>query len=324
MTTCPCGFTLQPHQKFCPNCGAKVTHDEAPTLYPQYQTPPAASDPTTYTQYAPSAASGNITPPGTSRCPHCGGDVNANAPFCMHCGTPLAAATPQTAPTSAPANCPNCGSAVNPNAPFCSMCGAHVTGQATAAPAVMACPNCGQATNGNTPFCMHCGARLQGTGAPATAPGMQRPTTCTQCGYPLQAGAAFCSHCGMHFGPPVQPGTQPGMQQPMMGMPQQVMRCPTCMGAVPVGTAFCTQCGTSMAGVPAPAGVQGQPGFFQNLMSSNAGKIGLGVAGGVAAAVIGEALIHDLEGGGMGYDEFGNPFRRHHRGLMGEIIRDVL
>src|SRR5579885_1415454 len=61
MTTCPCGFTLQPHQKFCPNCGAKVTHDEAPTLYPQYQTPPAASDPTTYTQYAPSAASGNIT-----------------------------------------------------------------------------------------------------------------------------------------------------------------------------------------------------------------------------------------------------------------------
>jgi hypothetical protein len=26
----------------------------------------------------------------------------------------------------------------------------------------------------------------------------------------------------------------------------------------------------------------------------------------------------------MNYDEYGNPFRRHHRGLMGEIIRDVL
>jgi hypothetical protein len=120
----------------------------------------------------------------------------------------------------------------------------------------------------------------------------------------------------------MQPGMQPGMQ-PMMGMPQQVMRCPTCMGAVPAGTAFCTHCGASLAGVPTPAGVQGQPGgFFQNLMGSNAGKIGLGVAGGLAAAVIGEELIHGLEDG-MGYDEYGNPFR-HRRGLMGEIIRDVL
>lgn len=106
----------------------------------------------------------------------------------------------------------------------------------------------------------------------------------------------------------------------MMGMNQQVMRCPTCMGAVPVGTAFCTQCGTSLSGVPTPAGVQGQPGgFFQNLMGSNAGKIGLGVAGGIAAAVIGEELIRNFEGND---DDYG--YRRPRRGLMGEIIRDIL
>ncbi len=323
MTTCSCGFVLQPNQKFCPNCGAKVASAETPTLYPQYQSAPPTGDPTTYTQYSSAPAPQSSTAPGVARCPHCGGDVNGNSPFCMHCGTPLAAATAQTAPTSAPSSCPSCGSAVSANTPFCSMCGAHVTGQAAAAPAVTACPGCGQATNGNTPFCMHCGARIQGAGAPAPAMAQaQRPANCTQCGYPLQAGAAFCTHCGAHYGPPVQPGVQPGMQpgmQPMMGMPQQVMRCPTCMGAVPAGTAFCTHCGASLAGVPTPAGIQGQPGgFFQNLMGSNAGKIGLGVAGGLAAAVIGEELIHDLEDN----DDYG--YRRHHRGLMGEIIRDIL
>lgn len=324
MTTCSCGFELKPTQKFCPNCGAQVASAENPTTYQQYQSAPAGSGPTTYTQYSSAPASGNPTGPGVSRCQHCGGDVNGNSPFCMHCGTPLAAATAQTTPASAPTSCPQCGSAVNANTPFCSMCGAHLTGQAAAAPAVQVCQMCGQATNGNAPFCMHCGARIQGAGAPATmAPGGQRSSNCTQCGYPMQAGAAFCTHCGAHYGPPVQPGMQPRMQ-PMMGMPQQVMRCPTCMGAVPAGTGFCTQCGTSLAGVPTPAGVQGQPGgFFQNLMGSNAGKIGLGVAGGLAAGLIGEELIHGLEDG-MEYDEYGNPFRRHRRGLMGEIIRDVL
>jgi predicted amidophosphoribosyltransferase len=324
MTTCSCGFALQAHQKFCPNCGAQVASAQPPTPYPQYQSAPPANDPTTSTQYASAPqAPGSATAPGLSRCPHCGGDVNGNAPFCMHCGTPLAAATAQTAPTSAPTSCPNCGSEVRAGAPFCSMCGAHVTGQAAAAPAVAVCPNCGQATNGNAPFCMHCGARLQ-QGAPTMAQPMQRPTNCTQCGYPMQVGAAFCTHCGAHYGPPVQPGMPPGMQ-PMMGMPQQVMRCPTCMGAVPAGTAYCAQCGTTLAGVPTPAGVQGQPGgFFQNLMGSNAGKIGLGVAGGLAAGLIGEEMIHGFEDQ-MEYDEYGNPFRRrHHRGLMGEIIRDVL
>ncbi len=104
----------------------------------------------------------------------------------------------------------------------------------------------------------------------------------------------------------------------MMGMPQQVMRCPTCMGAVPAGTAFCTHCGTSLAGVPAPAGVQGQPGgFFQNLMSSDAGKIGLGVAGGIAVAMIGGEILRSLDND----DDY---HHRHHRGLMGEIINDIL
>jgi hypothetical protein len=118
----------------------------------------------------------------------------------------------------------------------------------------------------------------------------------------------------------MQPGMQPGMQ-PMMGMPQQVMRCPSCQGAVPAGTAFCTQCGTSLSGVPTPAGVQGQPGgFFQNLMGSNAGKVGLGVAGGLAAAIIGEELIHGLENGLDG----GYGYQRRRRGLMGEIIEDIL
>ncbi len=314
MITCSCGASLQPTQKFCPNCGRQVTADhQQPTLYPQMTGTPTASGPVTA---------------GITRCSHCGGEVNANAPFCMHCGTPLSAASAQPAQASAPTNCPSCGTPVNAGVPFCAMCGAHLTGLAAAAPAVLACPNCGQATNGNAPFCMHCGARLQGVGTPAGA-AQARQTTCAQCGFPLQAGAAFCTHCGAHYGPPLQPGMQPGMQ-PMMGMQQQVMRCPTCMGAVPAGTSFCQQCGTSMNGVQVPAGVQGQPqGFFQNLMGSNAGKIGVGVAGGLAAAFVGEELLHGIERGAandMEYDEYGNPFRRRREGggLMGEIIRDVL
>ena len=320
MTTCSCGFALQPHQKFCPKCGAQVASAQPPTRQQSYQSAISADAPTTYSQYAAPSPQANPAVSGVSRCSHCGGDVNGNAPFCMHCGTPLAAAAAQVTPARPPTSCPSCGSAVQPNVPFCSMCGTHITGQAAAAPAVAACPGCGQATNGNTPFCMHCGARMQGTPAPAMAQPMQRPTNCTQCGHPMQAGAAFCTHCGAHYGPPmVQPGMQPGMQ-PMMGMPQQMMRCPTCMGGVPAGTAFCTHCGASLAGVPTPAGVQGQPGgFFQNLMGSNAGRIGLGVAGGIAAAVIGGEIIRNLEDG----DDYGY-HHRHHRGLMGEIIRDIL
>src|SRR6185437_8457679 len=166
MTTCSCGFALQPHQKFCPNCGAQVASAQPPTPYPQYQSASDAGSPTTYTQYD-SAPAGSSTASGISRCSHCGGDVNDNSPFCMHCGTPLTAANAQPTPTDAPASCPGCGSAVKPNAPFCEMCGAHITGQAAAAPAVAVCPGCGQATNGNAPFCMHCGTRLQGAGNPA-------------------------------------------------------------------------------------------------------------------------------------------------------------
>ena len=219
---------------------------------------------------------------------------------------------------------------MNANSPFCSMCGAHVTGQAAAAPAVQSCPGCGQATNGNAPFCMHCGANLQGAGTPSMA-GAPRPQTCAQCGFPLPMGAAFCSHCGMHYGLPMQPGMQPGMSS-MMGQ-QQAMRCPTCYGGVPAGTTFCSHCGTNITSVPVPQGVQGQPqGFFQNLMGSNAGKIGVGVAGGLAAAFVGEELLHGMEhqvARDVEYDEFGNPIRRGFGGgggpgIMGEIIRDIL
>ena len=204
MTTCSCGFSLQPHQKFCPSCGAQVASAQPPTVYPQYQSAPAAGSPTTYTQYATPPA-GSSPAPGMSRCSHCGGDVNGNSPFCMHCGTPLAAAAAPSAPSSAPTSCPTCGSAVQANAPFCSMCGAHLTGQAAAAPAIATCHSCGQATNGNTPFCMHCGASLLGAPVPGMAQPMQRPSACTQCGYPVQVSAAFCTHCGVHYGPPMQP-----------------------------------------------------------------------------------------------------------------------
>ncbi len=75
----------------------------------------------------------------------------------------------------------------------------------------------------------------------------------------------------------------------------------------------------------------GLGGMFGNM--STAGKVGLGVAGGLAAAFIGHEILEDLEGGGglgggllgggIMYDDDGRPYR-HRRGLMGEIIREFL
>jgi hypothetical protein len=150
-------------------------------------------------------------------------------------------------------------------------------------------------------------------------PGMQQPGQ-----YPMQQG--------MQYG---QQGMQPGMQYGQPGMPTH---CPTCNAFLTPGTTFCTQCGTNLANLPPQMMQQQQQqqgglgGMFGNM--GTAGKVGLGVAGGLAAAFIGHEILEDIEGGGglgggllggggVMYDEDGRPYR-HRRGLMGEIIRDFL
>jgi hypothetical protein len=207
------------------------------------------------------------------------------------------------------------------------------------------CPNCAQQVSSSAPFCMHCGTRLQ---APATYPqqGMTNYGIPAQppAPYPLPPGMAPTMQPGAYGAPPynapamqpgqypMQPGQygqvgqypmQPGMQYGQPGMPAH---CPTCNAFLAPGTQFCTQCGTNLASVPPQMMPQQQQqgGMFGNM--STAGKVGLGVAGGLAAAFIGHEILEDLEDGGgflggVMYDEDGRRYR-HRRGLMGEIIRD--
>ena len=142
--------------------------------------------------------------------------------------------------------------------------------------------------------------------------------------------------------PGMQQYAQPGMQQPGMQYAQSAApsHCPNCNTFLTPGTTFCTQCGTNLANMPPQMMQQQQQqgglgGMFGNM--GTAGKVGVGVAGGLAAAFIGHEILEDIEGGGMGgglmggglmggnimYDEEGRPYR-HRRGLMGEIIRDFL
>ena len=57
---------------------------------------------------------------GITQCPNCGGDVAADAVFCNHCGTRVAAE-----PAPAPQNrvCPSCQTENGPENKFCNHCG---------------------------------------------------------------------------------------------------------------------------------------------------------------------------------------------------------
>ncbi len=253
-------------------------------------------------------------PSSTTTCSRCGGEVNAHAKFCQHCGSSLQSA--QAAPVQAPPAtriCPACQQEVPADNAFCIHCGQNMNAPvASAQPAVatIQCSACGRQNDANMRFCGGCGNGL------TTGQG-QYPQQYPQ---PAYGQAAYQQ--------PQYPQQQGGYQQPQY--PQQynqggyqqpmTLRCPVCMAMAPIGTANCPGCRTSLANVvPTPMnmpvqGQQGMLGGLGNMFGGNGGNMAMGALGGAAAVIGGEILLHGVENridGGY----------RHHRdeGLLGDL-----
>jgi len=331
MTTCmSCGNDVT-GKKFCQHCGTPVQSTGISAI--------------------------NIS---ATTCPHCGGDVNANAAFCMHCGSALHAAQPVIPPMQArPATrpCPVCHQEVPMDTAFCIHCGQNMNASATTSHPLAApvfCNTCGKQNTPDMRFCGGCGSPLTvaqpaQSGANYEQPGQypsQQPygQQQVQSGqYPQQQPYGQPQYQQYQQPQYPQQYNQGGyQQQPMMGQQPMTLRCPVCMAIAPVGTQSCPGCRTNLAGVvPTPVNMptQGQQGMFEggvgNFLQGNNGKMAMGALGGVAAVIGGEMLLHGVENsiegrveGDVGYD--GYEHRHHHRreeegllGGLGDIANDV-
>jgi hypothetical protein len=223
MGTCTsCGYDVT-GKKFCPECGTAV-YVAAPEV-------------------------------ATATCPRCSGAIKANAAFCMHCGTSLAAQTMATASSQAATHqCTACNSEVPASSAFCTNCGQSMQmGQAPVPPPVTAgpvfCNGCGTQNNPGSRFCNSCGQGLPsvtGVSAPPPQTGPYQPYTQQPPQYPSapytqqppqypvqtygqqpsqysQQPYGQQSQYGTGYPPPSQPYGQGNGQQPYAqnGYPQQ-------------------------------------------------------------------------------------------------------
>ncbi len=310
-------------------------------------------------------------------CVSCGSDVTGKK-FCQHCGTPVQSTVAPVGNVSSITACPRCGGEVNAHAAFCIHCGSAlhaaqpVASPVQAHPTTRPCPACQQEVPIDTAFCIHCGQNMN---APVAQPVATAPAFCTACGRQNAPGTRFCGGCGSPLSAPGQYAQQPyGQQQgqpgqypqsaygqapyqqpqypqqynqggyqpqPMMGQQPMTLRCPVCMAMAPMGTPNCPSCRTSLAGVvPTPVNMQaqGQQGMFGgvgNFLQGNNGNMAMGALGGAAAVIGGEMLLHGVENsienrveGDMGYG--GYEHHRHHRreeegllGGLGDLANDV-
>lgn len=272
-------------------------------------------------------------------CSKCGNDVTGKK-FCSQCGS----AVQQAAVT----NCPHCSGEVSADAAFCAHCGSSLrSGTSPHQPTVRACSACGTMVPAQNGFCTNCGHNMN----TASSPQQQYPTpSYPQDPYnsqqyqqtPYQQSGQYPQPpyqqpSGQSQYPPYQQNNYPQQQypqpayqpQPMMGQAPMVLRCPTCMAMAPIGTAFCQSCRTSLAGVPptyANAPMQGQQGGF---LQGNAGKYAMGALGGAAAVIGGEMLLNGLENATFDRrDDWSGERRHHHRdegvlGELGELADDI-
>lgn len=105
---------------------------------------------------------------GIVKCPHCGADVSATAPFCSSCGK-------STGFAGAKIVCPVCGAQMAPGTAFCTACGNRLPQQAAQPanaqppvqpqqpPAERYCPNCHAKLAPGDTFCTNCGAGVAGS-----------------------------------------------------------------------------------------------------------------------------------------------------------------
>ncbi len=183
-----CGNVINPGDKFCGKCLAKVVDATSESPAPvKYRFPWSPL------RYSPS----QIPDPGTETIP------------AQHQGIRL---------------CRSCGYVINPGDKFCKKCLAKVvedipvtppqTRQSTSDIALSsvsppACKSCGSPLGGTEKFCGICGTPV----APVSpAPAAMTPggtMTCTGCGTPISATTGFCGGCGMAVGAVATPKTIP-------------------------------------------------------------------------------------------------------------------
>jgi len=304
METCThCGRDIT-SKKFCPDCGTPVQAAEAEAA--------------------------------TTTCPRCEGTVKADAAFCMHCGSSLAAQA--VAAVSAPAplvsqpatrQCIACHAEVPASSAFCTNCGQSMQAAVAATPIQAFCTNCGSHNNPGAHFCNNCGQTL----TPTAAPGLQPQTGTYQQPYIQQPSQYQPQPYGQpQYNPgypPQQQYAQGGYQQadPMLGQQPMILRCPVCMAMTPLGTPNCPSCRTSLAGIvptPSTLPMQGQQqGGLGGMFQGSGGNMAMGALGGAAAVIGGEMLLHGVERDfdrRRDYDDYGD---RGGGGLLGELGNDL-
>ena len=275
------------------------------------------------------------SPDSTATCPRCGGEINAHAKFCMHCGSALQASQPAPVqPYPATRTCSACQQEVPVGNAFCVHCGQNMNAPvASAQPtATIQCSVCGRQNAANMRFCGGCGSSLS---APQQS---QYPQQYAQQPYVQQGQYAQPAYGQAQYQQPQYPQqyNQSGYQQQPM-----TLRCPVCMAMAPLGTSNCPGCRTNLAGVvPTPMnmpvqGQQGMLGGIGNMFQGNGGNMAMGALGGAAAVIGGEMLLHGVENsienrveGDMGYGgyEHHRHYRREDEGLLGglgDLANDV-
>ncbi|HVX40069.1 MAG TPA: FHA domain-containing protein [Gemmatimonadaceae bacterium] len=129
MTSCAfCGRENDAESRFCIDCG-KPINPSAARVGPAYVPNPSGGQPqpvsAAVAASAPPASYSSGVPPtrvsdSAAACPRCGKPVNANLPFCAHCGTKIGA-------RAEPGTCAQCGAAFTKGVDlFCARCGSRV------------------------------------------------------------------------------------------------------------------------------------------------------------------------------------------------------
>lgn len=109
-----CGNPINPGDKFCSKCLAKVV-DDSPAMQVQYQPPAPRVQP--------------LTPLASLQvCASCGSPITGMEKFCGICGTPVSSTTPDSSAPPQPVwkTCPTCGAPISATTKFCGGCGAAV------------------------------------------------------------------------------------------------------------------------------------------------------------------------------------------------------
>ena len=96
------------------------------------------------------------------KCNNCGGELPADAKFCILCGCKTG--IEDAHPVSAGDACPYCGGRIDPTMIYCNMCGRRLTEPNLPAPLpeMKYCEVCGGVLSENEVYCSRCGSSTSG------------------------------------------------------------------------------------------------------------------------------------------------------------------